>query len=216
MAITHPNLKEIVYRELKKMIISHKMEPGTKLHEEHLSEELGVSRTPIREALSKLEQEGIVKIIPRRGAYIVKLSKEEIEEILTIREFLEALAVRLSIQHINSDVIKKMRGCFKDSQGNPIEDDPLLAHKADVKFHDIILETAESKNLTGLMNNIYGHIQMLRYRVLTLPGKARKSLKEHFKILDALEKRDADLAERCMREHIKNVKNDVLNKLKEG
>lgn len=192
------------------------MEPGTKLHEEHLSEELGVSRTPIREALSKLEQEGIVKIIPRRGAYIVKLSKEEIEEILTIREFLEALAVRLSIQHINSDVIKKMRGCFKDSQGNPIEDDPLLAHKADVKFHDIILETAESKNLTGLMNNIYGHIQMLRYRVLTLPGKARKSLKEHFKILDALEKRDADLAERCMREHIKNVKNDVLNKLKEG
>ena len=209
-SITHPNLKEVVYKRLKRMIISHKMQPGEKLNEEHLAEELGVSRTPIREALSKLEQEGVVNIVPRRGAFVVKLSKEEIEEILTMREFLEGLAVRLSIQHINGEVIERLRDCFKDSRGKPIGDNPLLAHQADVKFHDIILKSTKSKRLTELMKNFYDHIQMLRYRILTLPGKVQKSVRDHQRILEALEKRDADLAEQYMREHIRFVKNDVL------
>lgn len=214
MTITHLNLKEVVYKKLKKMIIARKMQPGAKLHEEHIAEELGVSRTPIREALSKLEQEGIVKIIPRRGAYIVKLSKEEIYEILTIREFLEALAVRLCARHVNDDLISKLRECFLDPDGKPIINDPETAHKADVKFHDLLLKACKSKKLSELMHNIYDQIQMLRYRVLTLPGKAEKSLTEHLQIIDALEDHNADLAEKLMRSHIKKVKNDVLSTLK--
>jgi DNA-binding GntR family transcriptional regulator len=214
VTITHLNLKEVVYKKLKKMIISHKLEPGTKIHEEHIAEELGVSRTPIREALSKLEQEGVVKIIPRRGAYIVKLSKEEIYEILTIREFLEALAVRLCTRHVNDDLIKKLRECFEDPDGNPIANNPELVHKADVHFHDIILNSCKSKKLSELMHNIYDQIQMLRSRVVTLPGKAKKSMSDHQKVIDALEKRDPDLAEKHMREHIKDVKSAVLSTLK--
>jgi len=211
-----PNLRERVYQALKEMIIIQEIPPGEKLDEDSLARQLGVSRTPVRESLCRLENEGIVKIIPRRGAFIIRHSKESINEILSVREVLEGLSAREAVSHITDatlEVLESLSEKFSESNVRVLSKEYL---QADVKFHKTIIEQSKNEWLISLMNILNDHIQMLRLRTVTLQGRPEHSLSEHRKILGALKARDPLLAESLMREHIKNVRESYLENIEKG
>ncbi|MEW6375004.1 MAG: GntR family transcriptional regulator [Thermodesulfobacteriota bacterium] len=209
----YPNLSQRSYEVLKKMIVLHEIPPGEKIDEDFLAQQLGVSRTPIRESLCRLENEGIVKIIPRRGAFVVKHSKEKIIEILLLREVLEGLAARLAADHVDETTIDEMRSLFKDFSESNIRDQSKNYTQADFKFHTLVVKKSKNSLLMGMMNTLNDHIQMLRLRTVAFRGRPEHSLSEHFKIIEALEKRDPSLAESLMRDHIHNVRESVIRNI---
>jgi len=211
-----PNLRERVYQALKEMIIIQEIPPGEKLDEDSLASQLGVSRTPVRESLYRLENEGIVKIIPRRGAFIVRHSKESINEILSVREVLEGLSAREAVSHITDatlEVLESLSEKFSESNVRVLSKEYL---QADVKFHKTIIEQSKNEWLISLMNILNDHIQMLRLRTVTFQGRPEQSLSEHRRILEALKAGDPLLAESLMREHINNVRESYLKNIEKG
>lgn len=214
--LDHPNLPTRAYEVIKRKIVNGEITPGTKLQEDRLAEELGISRTPVREALSRLAQEGLVEIIPRRGRYVVDLSLPDIIHLLEIREALEGMAARLATANITREALARMRAYF-EGRGKEIRRKDFEGYlQADMDFHDLLMKTSGNERLVQLMSTLYDHIQMLRLRSVVLPGRAEASLREHLSIIEALEKEDPDLAEERVREHIRNVKADVIKALKGG
>jgi DNA-binding GntR family transcriptional regulator len=212
-SIASPNLRQRVYEILKRAIIFQEIGPGQKIDEEGVAKQLGVSRTPIRESLCRLENEGIVKIIPRRGAFVVRHSKESIIEILLVREVLEGFAARLAVGHIDERAIEEMSSLFRDFSEANIRDRPKDYAQADLKFHTLIVKKSQNNWLMSIMNILNDHIQMLRLRTVALEGRPEHSLLEHRKIIEALEKRNPSLAESLMRRHIQNVRKSVLRNI---
>ncbi|OGP88452.1 MAG: hypothetical protein A2156_03220 [Deltaproteobacteria bacterium RBG_16_48_10] len=204
------NLRDRVYEILKKSIIFQEILPGEKIDEEAIAKQLGVSRTPIRETLCRLENEGIVKVIPRRGAFVVKHSRERITEILLVREALEGFAARLAANHMNEQTIGQLRSLFKDFSETNIRDRSKEYTQADLDFHNLIIKASKNKLLINLMKTLNDHIQMLRLQTFSLEGRPEHSIIEHFKIIEALEKKDPSSAESFMREHIRNVRETAL------
>jgi DNA-binding GntR family transcriptional regulator len=212
-SIESPNLRQRVYEILKRAIIFQEIGPGQKIDEEGVAKQLGVSRTPIRESLCRLENEGIVKIIPRRGAFVVRHSKESIIEILLVREVLEGFAARLAVGHIDERAIEEMSSLFRDFSEANIRDRSKDYAQADLKFHTLIVKKSQNSWLMSIMNILNNHIQMLRLRTVALEGRPEHSLLEHRKIIEALEKRNPSLAESLMRRHIQNVRKSVLRNI---
>jgi len=208
--IESPNLRDRVYEILKRAIISQEICPGEKIDEEAIAKQLGVSRTPIRETLCRLENEGIVKIVPRRGAFVIKHSREKITEILTVREVLEGFAARLAAGSINGQTIEQMRSLFKDYSESTIRDRLKDYTQADLEFHNLIIKASKNNLLISFMNTLNDHIQMLRLQTFPLEGRPEHSMAEHVHIIEALEKKDPSLAESLMREHIRNVRESAL------
>lgn len=211
--IEPPNLRERVYDTLKKIIVFQEIPPGEKIDEEFFAKQLGVSRTPIRESLCRLENEGIVTILPRRGAFVVKHSKERIVEILLVREVLEGLGARLAAEQIDEGTIEEMKSLFKDFSESNIQVRSKKYTQADLEFHTLIFKKSKNSLLMSMMNILNDHIQMLRLRTVALKGRPEHSLSEHLKIIEALEKRNPSLAELLMREHIQNVRDSVLKNI---
>ena len=212
-SIESPNLRERVYKILKKAIIFQEIQPGQKIDEESIAKQLGVSRTPIRESLCRLENEGIVKIIPRRGTFVVKHSNESIIEILLLREVLEGFAARLAVGHIDERTIEEMKSLFKDFSEANVRDRSKDYTQADLKFHTLIVKKSKNNWLISIMNILNDHIQMLRLRTVSLKGRPEHSLLEHLKIIEALEKKNDSLAESLMRKHIQNVRESVIKNI---
>ena len=212
-SIESPNLRQRVYEILKRAIIFQEIGPGQKIDEEGVAKQLGVSRTPIRESLCRLENEGIVKIIPRRGAFVVRHSKESIIEILLVREVLEGFAARLAVGHIDERAIEEMSSLFRDFSEANIRDRSKDYAQADLKFHTLIVKKSQNSWLMSIMNILNDHIQMLRLRTVALEGRPEHSLLEHRKIIEALEKRNPSSAESLMRRHIQNVRKSVLRNI---
>ncbi len=208
--IESPNLRDRVYEILKKSIIFQEILPGEKVDEEAIAKQLGVSRTPIRETLCRLENEGIVKIIPRRGAFVVKHSREKIDEILMVREALEGFAARIAADHSDGSVTEQMRSLFKDFSESNIRNRSKEYSQADLEFHNLVIRTSRNDLLINIMNTLNDHIQMVRLQTVSLEGRPEQSLIEHFKIIGALEQKDSSLAESLMREHIRKVRQSAL------
>lgn len=211
----YPNLRERVYEILKRSIIFQEIPPGNKIDEESLAKTLGVSRTPIRECLCKLENEGIVEIIPRRGAFVVKHSKERIVEILLVREVLEGFAARLAVEHMDERTIEEMKSLFKGFSESNIRDRSKDYVQADLEFHARIVKMSKNNLLINLMNILDDHVQMLRLRTVALKGRPERSLSEHVRIIEAMERRNSSLAESLMRRHIRNIRRSVLGNIEE-
>ena len=208
--MTKRNLKEEVYQRLKKGIINQKILPGMRLREEELAEKLGVSRTPIREAINRLHQEGMVVIIPRRGAYVARLTREEIIENLLIREVLEGLAARLAAENISASTLSEMHAFITQ-----FVDKDLMANienysQANVQFHKMIIAASKSKKLISLIHNLFDQMDMVRLRTISIPGRAEKSLIEHLEIIDALEKGNGIRAEHLIRAHIQDLRKTLI------
>ncbi len=205
--IDNPNLRGQTYKILKNMIITREIPPGKKICEETLAQEIGVSRTPIREALCRLEHEGIVKSIARRGSFVTIPSRENIIEILQIREVLEGLVVRLVIPHLQPTDMQNLRDCLEKLRSTPEEARHVMEYTdSEVEFHDILLKKCPNAMLRQMMEMVHTHLQIIRLRTVILPGRAQKTLDEHLQILEAIAKGDAEAAELLMRRHVASVK----------
>jgi len=172
------------------------------LDERALSERLGVSRTPIREAIAMLEQDGFVKTVPRRGIVVVRKTKTEIVDMIRAWAALESMAARLITTTARKKDISALRGFFKDfSKDRQPQDNIEEYSKANIAFHQALLSLSESPVLVDMTNDILLHVR--GYRQLTIGRQERiaASLPEHLAIIDALEERDTELAEKLARDH---------------
>ena len=208
------NLRDQIYDILKRRIVFREIESGKKINEEDLAKSLGVSRTPIRETLLRLEHEGIVKIIPRRGAFVVSQSKEKVMDLFEVREVLEGLVAQLATKNMNHELLDRLKRCLEKISSGDGDNNRLLKYTpADVEFHATLLEASDNELLKSMMESVNVHLQMVRLRTVALPGRPEQTVKEHYEILAAIEKKNSSLAEKLMRKHVASVRRDALKNM---
>jgi DNA-binding GntR family transcriptional regulator len=172
-----------------------------RLDERQLAQELGVSRTPIREAMARLEHEGLVRTVPRRGIFVVRKSRREIIEIIHVWAALESMAARLITLHASDDEIASLRRLFSTFQGGQVAAHIDEYSEANIDFHQAILEMSRSEVLKRLADTLFIHMRAIRHRTIVEDKRFERSIIDHMHIIEALEKRDTELAERLAREH---------------
>ena len=197
-------LRDVVFNTLRQAILRGELSPGERLLEIHLANKLGVSRTPIREAIRKLELEGLVIMIPRKGAVVAEITEKSLRDVLEVRRALEALAVRLACEKIQPEEIEELKIAANEFEKALKTEDVTVYAEADVRFHDIIYRTTDNQRLIQLLYNL--REQMYRYRVEYLKREDSHPvlLAEHQYIIEMIEKRDAEKAEKAVCAHIDN------------
>jgi DNA-binding GntR family transcriptional regulator len=190
------------------------MNPGEKLAEEHLAKTLGVSRTPVREALHKLGSEGLINPRKKRGYIVSRDSKEEVEELFELRSILEGYTLRLISQTISEKTFKQLDGFVRNAEEALRRKKFNEVFKWNTRFHDTLHELVANKaQLYRLIVNMRKYVLRHRKDTLRYPDGGRRSVDGHRKILMALKLKDPDLCERIMREHIQEAKEDALQSL---
>ncbi len=207
------SLKDRVYQNIKFQIIIGTLKPGTRLPEEELSKAMNISRAPIREAFNRLEKEGFVTIIPRKGAAVSKITAQTIEDIFEIRESLESLAVKKSIGKISIEKLEKVGEGFKKFINKPTNAENCIQYLAlDKKFHDLLSQNCGNKKLIELLANLQEQIHWLRnvsLKRITFAG----SVKEHLAIIEALKKNDEELINKVLLQHLERAKRSSLEEI---
>ena len=192
------------YTELKKAIAGtnvYAADTSLKLDERQLSQDLGVSRTPVREALVRLAQEGIVRIVPRRGAWIVRKTRKDILEVITAWAALEGMAARLITLQARDEQIATLRAMFttfEQQQVNAVIDE---YSETNIRFHRAIIEMSGSTLLQQMAENLFIHMGWIRMRTIAEGDRISRSLIDHLHIIEALEARDTEKAEKLVRQH---------------
>lgn len=197
-------LRDVVFNTLRQAILRGELQPGERLLEIHLANKLGVSRTPIREAIRKLELEGLVMMIPRKGAVVAEITEKSLRDVLEVRRALEELAVKLACDKIQDEEIEELKAAAKEFEKALGTGDVTVYAEADVKFHDIIYRTTDNQRLIQLLYNL--REQMYRYRVEYLKREEvhETLLTEHQHIIEMIEKRDEKRAVDAVCAHIDN------------
>jgi len=198
-------LSQKVYRTLKTEIVKGFLEPGTKLLENKIAEEMQVSRTPVREAMQKLVAEGLVKTTPNQTMVVTEVSPEDIKEVLQIRGVLEGLAARITAKKINRQEIDELEKVVAQ-MSLYIADKNLLAYcKVDDEFHDFILNICGNKWIIKIRENLGNFVYRFRVKSLSVSGRLRHSLEEHQKIMESLKKHNSEEADRLSQIHMENT-----------
>ena len=173
-----------------------------RLDERQLTAALGVSRTPIREALSLLEQQGFIRTVPRRGIYIIRKSKREMIEMIQMWAALESMAARLATVHASDADIAKLRHLFDEFHNAPPDAQHLGEYSdANIAFHTAVIALGGSQTIIDATKNLLLHVRAIRRATITQSDRAARSIVDHLKIIEALEKRDTEAAERLTRQH---------------
>jgi len=207
-------LRDVVFDYMKDAIITGKLKPGERLMEVQLAEKLGVSRTPVREAIRKLELEGLVVMVPRKGAYVADLDAKDLLNVLEVRSSLEGLAASLAAERITEEEIDKLKRIVEEFQKKIEEGDNEGLIKLDKEFHDLIFAASRNDKLIQVMNNLQEHVHRFRVRYINEEKKAKKIYQEHKKITEAIEARDTDAARRWAEKHIRNFQTEVVKDIK--
>jgi DNA-binding GntR family transcriptional regulator len=203
---------QLAYQTLRDGILAmdvYRPDADLRLDEQRVAEALGVSRTPVREALARLEHEGLVQIMPRRGVCIVRKSKAEITEMIRAWAALESMAARLLCERATDEEVGSLRELF-----SPFQDDQLRLHlneysEANLLFHQRIIELARSPVISGLVEGLLVHVRAIRGHMIGEDDRAERSIVDHMHIIEALEARDAELAESLVRKHALDLADDV-------
>lgn len=176
-------------------------EADLRLDEKSLASQLGVSRTPVRDALARLEHEGLVRIVPRRGVYIVRKSKAEIIEMITVWAALESMAARLMCERASDREIGTLRALFSTFEEGEVRSRLNEYSAANLRFHQRIVELGHSRLVASMANGLLVHVRAIRGRTIGQDDRPERSIVDHMHIIEALEARGADLAERLVRDH---------------
>lgn len=206
------SLKDKIYDSLKAAITSMNIyaeDAELRLDERKLSNQLSISRTPIREALARLEQEGLVEIVPRRGVYIVRKTKTEILEMLTVWAALESMAARLITLHASDEEIASLRTLLTGYSKGQVKDHIDEYSENNINFHQAILKMSGNQLIFDTAENLFIHMRSIRARTIGEEDRAQRSIVDHLHIVEALEDRDTELAERLVREHTLNLAKHV-------
>ncbi|NWF55347.1 MAG: GntR family transcriptional regulator [Syntrophaceae bacterium] len=212
--VSNLSLGSRAYRELKRIILEGQVGPGEKLNEGDLAAALGISRTPIREAINRLEKEGLVDIFPQRGAFVVQFTEKDVYELFLIRENLEGLAARLAAEKITPASLAKLEACVEGFQ-EPFQDRDIQRYsREDLKFHQTIVLLSDARRLIQLVSALHDHIRMFRLTTRGLSDRMKASLADHRQIIEALRKKSPDEAEQRMRQHLQRVRDGVMKNIR--
>lgn len=206
------SLKERIYNSLKDAIVNMNIyaeNARLRLDERGLAEQLAISRTPLREALARLEQEGLVHVVPRRGVFIVRKTKKEILEMITVWAALESMAAHLITIHASDHEIGTLREMFSHFDGDEIRAHFDEYSDTNIRFHQAILTMSQCGLLRKTADNLFLHMNSIRARTIAEKDRADRSIIDHMNIIEALESRDTNLAERLVREHTLNLASHV-------
>lgn len=203
-------LRDVVFNTLRRAILKGELKPGERLMEIALAERLGVSRTPIREAMRKLELEGLVVMIPRRGAQVANITEKDLNDVLEVRIALEKMAIEKACQLITEEELAELEKAAKDFAKAIDEENVVMLAETDVIFHDIIYKASGNVRLNQVLNNL--REQIYRYRVEYLKDEATRNdlIKEHEMICNALRARDAEKAMEITFQHIENQRQAII------
>jgi len=192
------------YRALRDVIVSldvYQSQGEVRLDERRLAQDLGISRTPVREAMAQLEREGFVRSIPRRGVYVVRKTKREVIEMITAWAALESMAARLITRHASDQQIASLRAMFTTFADGQIDAKLDEYSEVNIRFHQAIIKMSDNKVLIDLAENLFTHMRMIRRKAIGEDDRANRSIRDHVNIIEALERRETERAEALVREH---------------
>lgn len=207
-------LREVIFNTLREAIIAGELKPGERLMEVQLAEKMGVSRTPVREAIRKLELEGLVDMIPRKGTHVAELSIKNIMDVLEVRASLDGLATALSSTRITRDELKALNS-IKEQFISYIEKDNVQgAIKKDVEFHDVIYRSSRNEKLIQISNNLREQVQRFRVIYLKDYSSPKELIKEHMEIYNAIVSKDCEKAQKLAEDHIRRQQETIVGAVK--
>lgn len=198
------SLKDKVYDALRLAIMSMDIYASSeelRLDERQLAEDLGVSRTPIREAITRLEQEGFVRVAQRKGVFVVRKTKEEILEMIVAWAALEGMAARLITTQASEEEILTLRALFANTENNQLMARIDEYSEKNIQFHQQILRLSKNQLINEMADNLFAHMRSIRRRTIGESNRAERSIIDHMHIIEAIENRDTELAERLVRQH---------------
>ena len=207
-------LRDVVFNTLRQAILRGELKPGERLMEIQLANKLGVSRTPIREAIRKLELEGLVLMIPRKGAEVAEITEKSLRDVLEVRRALEELAVELVCEKITDEQIQDLKDAAEEFKESLKDGDITRIAEADVKFHDVIYMATDNQKLIQLLNNL--REQMYRYRVEYLKRSDfhQQLIDEHEEIIETIESGQKDRAVQVVCQHVDNQVEAVMDTIR--
>lgn len=208
-------LRDVVFNTLREAILKGELKPGERLMELQLASKLGVSRTPIREAIRMLEQEGLAVTIPRKGAEVAKMTEKDMEDVLQVRDALDELAASIACEQITVEELEELKRTMREFEESTKTGDVKRIAEVDVKFHDIIYKATRNPKLENILNNL--REQMYRYRVEYLKDERSfpTLIKEHSEIVEGLAKKDKEKVIAAMHKHVENQANAVKEVIRE-
>ena len=203
-------LRRRVFAIIEEAVLNGKYAPGEGLTESRLAGELGVSRTPIREALTQLEHEGLVQLVPNKGAVVTGISQKDIQDIFAIRMMIEGLAARWAAENIKEEELRELQEAIDLEEFYTSRGDIGRLMSLDSNFHQLLYRASKSRPLQHMLHSFHHSIQHARSQSIAAPGRAQQALKEHKAILQAIRERDGERAERITAEHIRNASLNLL------
>lgn len=208
-------LRDVVFNTLRKAILKGELKPGERLMEIALAERLGVSRTPVREAMRKLALEGLVVMIPRRGAQVANITEKDLNDVLEVRIALENLSIENACARMTEEQLAELWKAAKDFEATMAEGNLVKLAEADVAFHEVIYKSSDNRRLNQVLNNL--REQIYRYRVEYLKDEETRNLlvKEHEEIYEAIRNRDVKQAQEISYQHIENQREAIIRSIRE-
>ena len=206
-------LRDVVFNTLRQAILTGDLKPGERLMEIHLANRLGVSRTPIREAIRKLELEGLVTMIPRRGAEVAQITEKSMNDVLEVRRALDTLCVELACERISEEEIKNLKAACDQFERAVRGKDAKKIAQADVELHDIILKATGNQRLIQLVNNLSEQMYRYRYEYIKDSSQHGRLIEEHRVIYESIVKRDKATATRAAKVHIDNQEKAIIRQI---
>lgn len=207
-------LRDVVFNTLRQAILTGELKPGERLMEIHLANQLGVSRTPIREAIRKLELEGLVIMIPRRGAEVAQITEKSLKDVLEVRRALDALCVELACDRISVEETEQLKKACDEFERATKSGDLTMIAEADVALHDIIVQATRNQRLIQLINNLSE--QMYRYRFEYIKDEKRHDnlVEEHRMIYESILHKDKQKAAEASKMHIDNQEKSIIRQIR--
>lgn len=212
---TYQPLREVVFEHIRQAIVGGVFSPGERLMEIQMAEDMGVSRTPVREAFRKLELEGYVVMVPRRGTYVADISIKDIKDVYEIRMALDILAAGLAAERISDEELETMER-YLVLIGQYIEEGNMeKIVETDTAFHDVLYKASRNDRLFAIISNLREQITSLRKRSMDYPGRLASTLEEHKIIVDSISQRDVEKAQQAVRTHLENAEKTLLEAIEE-
>lgn len=209
-------LRDVVFQTLRQAILRGELEPGERLMEIHLANRLGVSRTPIREAIRKLELEGLVVMIPRRGAIVASITEKDLKDVLEVRRTLEIMAGEIACERITPELLEQLKNTGHEFMVRKDTNDFTSLAEVDVKFHDIIYAATGNQRLISILNNLREHMYRYRLEYLKDTGSHERLNSEHYEIYEGIRNGDKETVKAAIGRHIDNQRDAILAAIREN
>lgn len=213
---TYQPLREAVCETLRDAIRRGILEPGERLMEVQLADELGISRTPVREAIRKLEQEGYVIMMPRRGTYVSDVSVSDVKEIFEIRSALESLATGLAARRIEPEELETLQNLLIEIEGYIKKNDIDKIVETDIKFHGLLYQVSRNERLVAIISNLKEQLARFRTLSMSYPGRLQETLEEHSDMVEAIANGDVSAARDAAEHHMERAEKTLLKAMRKS